>query len=114
MCPFPHLTKREREVLDLAARWLGNDAIAQRLMLSTNTIGNRLSDILAKLQADSRAQAVAIARDAGPGHRSVNGDIPSPGCAFGGGMSDRWRSLQPSRPSPAASAGWTHRRRCLG
>lgn len=64
---FPHLTTREREVLDLMARGLDNASIARQLFLSEKTVRNRVSDILAKLQAGTRAEAVARARDAGIG-----------------------------------------------
>jgi DNA-binding NarL/FixJ family response regulator len=65
--PFPELTDREREVLDLVAHGLPNAAIAQRLFLSEKTVRNRVSDVLTKLHAASRAEAVALARDAGLG-----------------------------------------------
>jgi DNA-binding NarL/FixJ family response regulator len=65
--PFPELTDREREVLDLVAHGLPNAAIAARLFLSEKTVRNRVSDVLTKLQAASRAEAVALARDAGLG-----------------------------------------------
>jgi DNA-binding NarL/FixJ family response regulator len=65
--PFPELTDREREVLDLVAHGLSNGAIAGRLFLSEKTVRNRVSDVLAKLHAASRAEAVALARDAGLG-----------------------------------------------
>ena len=65
--PFPELTDREREVLDLVAHGLGNAAIAARLFLSEKTVRNRVSDVLTKLHAASRAEAVALARDAGLG-----------------------------------------------
>ena len=61
------LTMREREVLDLVAHGLSNGAIAQRLFLSEKTVRNRVSDVLTKLHAASRAEAVALARDAGLG-----------------------------------------------
>jgi DNA-binding NarL/FixJ family response regulator len=65
--PFPELTDREREVLDLVAHGPANAAIAARLFLSEKTVRNRVSDVLTKLHAASRAEAVALARDAGPG-----------------------------------------------
>ena len=65
--PFPQLTDREREVLDLVARGLPNAAIARRLFLSDKTVRNNVSACLAKLQVASRAEAVAVARDAGLG-----------------------------------------------
>ncbi len=65
--PFPELTDREREVLELVAAGLDNAAIARRLFLSPKTVRNRVSDVLGKLRARSRAEAVALARDAGLG-----------------------------------------------
>jgi DNA-binding NarL/FixJ family response regulator len=65
--PFPQLTDREREVLDLVARGLPNAAIARRLFLSDKTVRNNVSACLSKLQVASRAEAVAVARDAGLG-----------------------------------------------
>jgi DNA-binding NarL/FixJ family response regulator len=64
---FPDLTTREREVLDLIAAGLGNAAIAGRLGLATNTIGNHVTSIFAKLQVASRAEAIIRARQAGLG-----------------------------------------------
>ena len=65
--PFPQLTDREREVLDLVARGLTNSAIAARLTVAEKTVRNHVSNVFAKLHVDSRAQAVARARDAGLG-----------------------------------------------
>ncbi|PVG84418.1 DNA-binding response regulator [Nocardioides gansuensis] len=65
--PFPQLTPRELEVLELIAQGLDNGAIARRLVLSDKTVRNRVSDVLAKLHARSRAEMVALARDAGLG-----------------------------------------------
>ena len=65
--PFPELSPREREVLDLIAAGLPNAAIAQRLGLAGKTVGNHISTIFAKLQVASRAEAIVRARDAGLG-----------------------------------------------
>ncbi|MFC6286455.1 response regulator [Nocardioides sp. GCM10027113] len=65
--PFPQLTPRELEVLEMIAQGLDNQQIARRLVLSDKTVRNRVSDILAKLHARSRAEMVALARDAGLG-----------------------------------------------
>ena len=65
--PFPQLTDREREVLELLATGLDNASIARRLSLSPKTVRNRVSDVLGKLRVATRAEAVARARDAGLG-----------------------------------------------
>jgi DNA-binding NarL/FixJ family response regulator len=65
--PFPQLSDREREVLDLVARGCDNPTIARRLFLSEKTVRNHVSACLTKLQAATRAEAVAMARDAGLG-----------------------------------------------
>jgi len=62
---FPELTPREREVLTLIASGLSNAAIASRLGLAANTVGNHISNIFAKLQVASRAEAIVRARSAG-------------------------------------------------
>jgi DNA-binding NarL/FixJ family response regulator len=67
--PLPELTERETEVLDLVARGLTNQAIAERLFLSDKTVRNHVSNIFAKLGVTDRAAAVARARDAGLGRR---------------------------------------------
>lgn len=69
--PFPELTGREREVLDLVSRGLDNGAIAGRLSLSSKTVRNVVSNVLGKLQVATRAEAVARARDAGLGGSPV-------------------------------------------
>jgi DNA-binding NarL/FixJ family response regulator len=66
--PFPELTAREREVLDLIAAGHNNHQIAERLGLSVKTVANHISAIFAKLQVADRTQAILRARDAGLGH----------------------------------------------
>jgi pimeloyl-ACP methyl ester carboxylesterase/DNA-binding CsgD family transcriptional regulator len=65
---FDDLTEREREVLELIARGLGNDDIAQQLAISTKTVRNHITSIFGKLDASSRAQAIVRAREVGFGH----------------------------------------------
>lgn len=65
--PFPVLTDREREVLDLIAEGLTNRDIARRLTLSDKTVRNHVSNIFAKLQVADRAQVIVRARQAGMG-----------------------------------------------
>jgi len=66
--PFPELTARDREVLDLLAAGRTNHQIADQLGLSGKTVANHLSAIFAKLQVADRTQAILRARDAGLGH----------------------------------------------
>jgi DNA-binding NarL/FixJ family response regulator len=66
--PFPELTPREREVLELLAAGQDNAAIASRLGVSTKTIRNSVSSIFAKLRVADRAQAMIRAREAGLGN----------------------------------------------
>src|SRR5215216_3372908 len=66
--PFPELTAREREVLDLIAAGHHNHPIAERLGLSVKIVANHISAIFAKLQVADRTQAILRARDAGLGH----------------------------------------------
>jgi len=65
--PFPELTPREREVLELIAAGYTNDAIAEKLVLSPKTVRNQASNIFGKLQVASRSEAIVKARDAGYG-----------------------------------------------
>ena len=62
---FPMLTDRERDVLHALARGMSNTQIANQLGLSTKTVGNYVSSVLAKLQAADRADAILRARNAG-------------------------------------------------
>jgi DNA-binding NarL/FixJ family response regulator len=55
------LTPRELEVLNALAAGLGNKAIAVQLRISEHTAKFHVSQILAKLDAGSRAEAVSIA-----------------------------------------------------
>jgi DNA-binding NarL/FixJ family response regulator len=66
---YPDLSRRETEVLELVARGLGNHAVAGRLFLSTKTVQNHVSAILAKTGCATRSELVARARDAGLGGR---------------------------------------------
>ena len=53
-------TTREIEVLQLVSEGLANREIGQRLFLSEETVKSHVRHLLAKLQARSRAHAVAI------------------------------------------------------
>jgi NarL family two-component system response regulator LiaR len=55
------LTSREKEVLELMAKGLNNSQIAERLIVSRSTIRFHVSNVLSKLNASSRTEAVAVA-----------------------------------------------------
>jgi DNA-binding NarL/FixJ family response regulator len=54
-------------VLQLLARGLTNSQIGSELGISEKTVRNHVSSIFAKLRVETRARAVAVARDAGYG-----------------------------------------------
>ena len=59
------LTPREREILQLLADGMSNADVAAKLFISQETVKSHVRHILAKLEADTRTHAVAIAlRDA--------------------------------------------------
>ena len=59
--PGLDLTEREREVLSLMVEGLNNTQIAGRLAVSPSTIKSHVSNILSKLGAESRTEAVTLA-----------------------------------------------------
>ena len=64
---FAALTARELALLDFLARGLDNHQIAAHLALSEKTVRNMVSSILAKMEVESRSQAIVHAREAGFG-----------------------------------------------
>jgi two-component system NarL family response regulator len=54
------LSARQREILQMLADGMQTDAVAQKLGLSTETVRTHTKRILAKLEASTRTQAVAI------------------------------------------------------
>ncbi len=65
--PFPGMTAREREILDLMAAGASNREIARQLFLSPKTVSNNVSYILSKLQVPDRSKAIVRARASGLG-----------------------------------------------
>ncbi|UDL87361.1 LuxR C-terminal-related transcriptional regulator [Mesorhizobium sp. PAMC28654] len=59
------LTQRQMEVLQLIERGFSNKRIAEHLTISPKTVDHHVSAVLGKLDAGSRGQATAAARDSG-------------------------------------------------
>ena len=68
--PFPELTDRENEVLELIARGYDNARIARALVLTNKTVRNYVYGIICKLGASDRSALIVQAREAGFGHTS--------------------------------------------
>jgi two-component system, NarL family, response regulator DesR len=59
------LSSREQEILGACAEGLATAEVARRLWLSEGTVRNRVSEILSKLGARTRSEAVLLARENG-------------------------------------------------
>jgi LuxR family maltose regulon positive regulatory protein len=60
--PAVSLTRREQEVLRLLAAGASNQDIAHTLVISLDTVKKHVSNLLGKLGASSRTQAISQAR----------------------------------------------------
>jgi len=58
---LPTLSNREREVLDLLARGLTGEQVAEQLVLSAETVKTHVRNAMNKLEAHTRVHAIAIA-----------------------------------------------------
>jgi NarL family two-component system response regulator LiaR len=59
--PYTELTEREMEVLKLIAKGQSNSEIADKLVISVNTVKGHVSNILSKLHLADRTQAAVYA-----------------------------------------------------
>jgi DNA-binding NarL/FixJ family response regulator len=69
---YPQLTEREVEVMRELAQGASNRQIAQKLVISENTVRNHVSSILGKLHLHSRRDVIRYARQRHPDHSSDN------------------------------------------
>jgi DNA-binding NarL/FixJ family response regulator len=58
---LPALSPREREIMDLLAQGLTGEQVAERLVLSAETVKTHIRNAMNKLEASTRVHAVAIA-----------------------------------------------------
>jgi DNA-binding NarL/FixJ family response regulator len=65
--PFPELTPREKEILQLLAQGRRTAEIATTLHISPKTVSNNLTAIFGKLQVSDRTAAIIRAREHGLG-----------------------------------------------
>ena len=70
---FAELTERELEVLKLIASGLTNSQIAEKLVISENTVKGHVSNILSKLHVADRTQVAVYAWQSGIVHRDPTG-----------------------------------------
>ena len=73
--PFPDLTEREHEILELIAAGRSNAEIATRLAISGKTVRNHVANVFTKLGVATRSQAIVRAREAGLGGSSSTARI---------------------------------------
>ena len=71
---FENLTPREREVLSLMVKGMGNDEIASTLVISLSTTKSHVSSILAKLGVASSTEAIVMVLE----HNLNSGDLYAP------------------------------------
>jgi DNA-binding CsgD family transcriptional regulator len=65
--PYPALSRREREILQLVAAGQTNRQIADALFISVPTVKRHLTTAYGKLGVDSRVEAAALFGAATPG-----------------------------------------------
>lgn len=73
VAPFPELTDREAEVLELIAQARSNATIARQLGITDKTVRNHVANVFAKLRVADRSEAIVRAREAGLGREDAPG-----------------------------------------
>lgn len=63
--PFPRLSEREREILDLLVAGKRTNEIAATLFVAPKTVSNQLTSIYGKLGVGDRTAAILLAREQG-------------------------------------------------
>src|ERR671926_865140 len=58
---MPALSKREREIMDLLSQGLTGEEVAERLVLSSETVKTHIRNAMSKVEAHTRVHAIAIA-----------------------------------------------------
>jgi NarL family two-component system response regulator LiaR len=71
---FSTLTPREREVLALIVKGMGNAEIAKQLMISPSTTKSHVSNILTKLNVTSRSEVIVLVLE----HNLYGGKLHTP------------------------------------
>jgi ATP/maltotriose-dependent transcriptional regulator MalT len=89
------LSEREQKVLSLVAQGDSNQEIATALVLSVETVKRHMGNILSKLQARNRTQAVAQARTLG-----LLADEPEVGSVFHGGVTIELKRVRYAHRAP--------------
>jgi DNA-binding CsgD family transcriptional regulator len=102
-----NLTAREREILGLLATGLSGADIANRLVLSPETVRTHVRNAMAKLGASTRSQAVALALQRSEITDALAGrsqEWAGSGAAVGGGAARPTASFAPVEDYPAGTA----------
>lgn len=76
--PVNSLSEREQQILELLAQGWNNKSIADQLSLAEQTVRNNVSRIYTKLEVETRAEAIVLARESGLLVTAPLGDFQNP------------------------------------
>ncbi|WP_328484232.1 response regulator transcription factor [Streptomyces sp. NBC_00377] len=108
--PFPSLSRRERQVLELLACGMEPARIARELTLERHTVHNYVSCVVRKLGVENREKAAALARGHGLGHSPPGRPAQGAGrsrsrwAALPGQVGDQHEKPRPEGAAPTANA----------